>query len=430
MTSSLATLPPGVVEAAKLIAQLDDCLLSGFARLGPRHRESLAALVATLNGSPLEQPIVDAVAAVGRSEFLTGHFVSLAASRAAIQGAQHDALVAQLGEVFALSTVEVDDPPAMSVGGAASLLSSTEQWLMEIALAGFKHLEENSVSPFVATLEQLQAERELTGLAVLLTGFVTELLAHMPVERRPSLPVFRWADMWTAAMIRTQQLPGEMPFQEVQGRLTPFGLSVQSHANFVCAALYGLLEANGTAQTVRVPLTSYKVDVIAGPEIWELFGDAGEPILKALAGHKTLAVNSAELYANGDLLLRAKPKVSKTADPFAAAEFITAMPAPPALFRHPVHIGHVVHLNGACDLPLAAERLASESELTEELLSDAAEMIALVRFDQGGWRAQPLCIRIAKRVVISGEGIAAARKKLKSKTLAILKERSSKLLRA
>jgi len=430
MTSTFPNLPSGVVEAAKLIQQLDECLLNGLARLGPHHRESLETLVATLAGSPLQNSVADAVAAFDRSEFLTAHFASLAAARAAIQGAQHDALLAQLCETFGLSQVEVDDPPALGVGGAASLLGSTQQWLMEIALAGFKHLEESAVSPFVATLEHLQADVELTGLSALLTGFVNELLARMPAERQDSLPVFRWADMWTAVMVRTQQRHGETPFQELSGILTPFGLVLNSHSNFVCATLYGLLEANGVAHTVRVPFASYKVDVVTGPEIWELFGADCEPVLRALAGHKTLTLENAELHANGDLLLKTKPKLSKAADPFAVVPSITAIPPPPALFRHPIHVGQVVHFEGESKLPFATERLASDSELTEDVVSGASEMIALVRFEQGGWRTQPLCVRNGMDFTIGGESIAAARKKLKAKTLAILKERSGKLLRA
>ncbi len=413
-----------------MIRQLDDCLLHGFARLGSQHRDSLAALAATLGGSPLEQPVAEAVSAIGRSEFLTRHFVSLAAARAAVQGAQHDALIAQLGEVFGVSTAEVEDPPAHSVGGSAALLSSAEQWLMEIALAGFNQLDEDAVSPFVATLEHLQANSELTGVAALLTGFVNELLMYMPAERHPQLPIYRWADLWTAAMVRTQQLPGELPYQEVSGTLTPFGLSVNSHANFVSANLYGLLDTGETKQTVRVPLASYKVDVVAGPEVWDLFGDVGEPILKALAGNKTLTFEHGELAANGNLLLKTKPKVSRKSDPFAAAEFLTALPSASPLFRHPVHIDHVVHLDGAAELPLAVERLAVDTEFDEKEIKQAPEMIALMRFDQGGWRVQPLCVRTDQGIIISGGGIADARKTLKSKTLAILRERSSKLLRA
>lgn len=60
-------------------------------------------------------------------------------------------------------------------------------------------------------------------------------------------------------------------------------------------------------------------------------------------------------------------------------------------------------------------------------------MVALVRFDGHGFRLQPLAARGGgklKNGVIRGEAEVARRKKLKAKSLPILQERASKLLRA
>ncbi len=420
MMNKLATLPPGIAESAELIAQLDRCLSHGLARLGSEHRQSLQNLAATFASSPLAQVLADAVAAVDRSEFVPRHFMSLAAARAALQGAQHDLLRAQLCEVCGIQESVFDEPTVASAGAAASLLSSTQQWLMELALAGFQHLEEASVAPFSATLEPLQAVPELTGLAALLTGLVSELLMHMPAERQASLPLFRWADLWTAAMIRTQLLISDTPYQQVSGTLTPYGLTVHSHDNFVSATLYGSLQTDDEVRTVRMSFCSYKVDVIAGAEIWELFGNIADPLLKALAVHKTLSV-AGQLHANGDLRLTGKPQLGKAADPFAAATSITALPPPPALLRHPVHIDQVVYCAEPCELPLAQERMAAGTEIAEPAIRGAHELIALLRFDQGASR-QPLCIRTSKGFTCSGESLQDLRKKLKTKTLAVLKD--------
>lgn len=430
MTGALSELPSGVAEAAKLVDQIDECLATGFARLGPSQRESLEALAASFSGTPLELPINEAVASIGRNEFLTKHFVTIGAARAAIQGAQHDALVAQLVDVLGVSIPECNDPTPMNVGSAASLLSSTEQWLMELAMTGFSQLEESSITPYMVTLENLQAEKELTGLATLLTGFTSELIRCTASQSQPSPPRFRWADLWTAAMIRTHYLPGDVAFRETSGTLTPLGLTVQSHANFVSAVLYGVFDDGECTQTVRIPFSSYKVDLMVGAEVWEIFGEACSQVLTALAGSKKLMLDRAELCPTGELHLCAKPKIGKKANPFDAVESLTGIPLPPAVFRHPVHIGQVIHLQQAGDIPIATERMATSTELTPDVLDDASKMIALIRFDRGGWRAQPLCVETPDGVVISGQGIAAERKQLKSKTLAILKERSSKLLRA
>ena len=90
------------------------------------------------------------------------------------------------------------------------------------------------------------------------------------------------------------------------------------------------------AQTVRLPLVSYKVDTLAGAAIWDLFDAVATPILQALEGGKTLNILAADLVANGDLILRAAPETGQDADPFAAD--LSALPALPATLRHPVHI--------------------------------------------------------------------------------------------
>ncbi len=426
---TFTTLPPGVIEATALIEQFDDCLHHGFTRLGPQQRESLDTFAAAFDGSPLEARLADAVAALSRSEFVVAHFASLASARLALQGAQYDALIAQCRDATGLASPDVEERPSASPSGAAAWLSSTQQWLMELALCGFQHLEEKTIAPFTATLEPIQGDPELTELAALLTGFVNELLAHMPANRHAPLPVFRWADLWAGAMIRTRQLPGEPTFRRVSGTLTPLGLDLQSHANFVCAVLYGVFEDAESTQTVRVPLVNYKVDAIAGAEIWDLFDPSSKPILQALESGQALTIFAADLLATGDLLLQAPPTAGKAADPFAAAAELTALPALPALWRHPVHIAEVVRLSNPKAFPLATERLSATPEVNDKALRGASDIIGLLRFDQGHWRLQPLCIRGKKADVISGGGLIKARAKVRSKTLSVLRERAGKLLR-
>ncbi|MDG3004338.1 hypothetical protein [Paludisphaera mucosa] len=426
--SAPTTPPPGVDEALGLVEQLDEALIHGFARLGDEHRDRLGALVGVFEGSPLGAAVAEAVAAVGRSEFVARSFLALASARVALLGAAYDALVAQAREALGRPSPPSEEPPPPPPGGSAALLASVQQWLSELAIAGLKHLEETSVAPFAATLENLQADPDLTGLAALLTGFSNELIRYAPTSKQPALPAFRWGDLWSAAMIRTHQAPGSSTFREAAGVLTPLGLDVQAHENFLCAVLYGLFD-DGEPRTVRVPFSGYKVDALAGAEAWDLFGPVAGPILQALDGRKTLKIADAELRADGDLILRSPPGVAGGADPFAAADRLTALPPPPALFRHPVHIAEPVRLAAGHGLPIAWERLPDGSELTAEIVADAAELIGLLRFDRGGWRVQPLCAGTRKKYVISGEDLADRRKKLKNPALDVLKERSGRLLR-
>ncbi len=426
---ALTSLPAGVDETLDLVEHFDDCLVHGLSRLGDSHRRSLENLAAVFDGSPLGPAVAEAVQAISRSEFVPRSFLVLASARVALLGAVHDALVSQARGTLGRAMLNVEENESRSPGASSAVLAGTQQWLTELAIAGFRQLEETMVAPFAATLENLQEDADLAGLSALLTGFHNELLRSMPASRSPDLPAFRWGDLWSASFVRTQQLPATVGFREVAGSLTPLGIVVQSHENFACSLLYGLFD-DGEVRSVRVPFTHYKVGVIEGAEIWDLFGAVAEPVLTALEKHKTLKISQAELRHDGDLILRTPPKLGGAADPFAMAGRLTSLPCPSPFARHPVHIAEPVHLPGGHGLPIAAERIPAGSALTPEVLAAAPEMIGLLRFERGGWRVQPLCIRHPILGLLqSGEELAEARKERKHRTFEILQERASRLLR-
>ena len=88
----LLTVPEAVGRAAEAIAGLDRCFLVGFGRLGPEQHQALQSFGRICAGTPLEGPLGAAVAALTRNEFVDKHFAALAAARAAVQGAEYDAL--------------------------------------------------------------------------------------------------------------------------------------------------------------------------------------------------------------------------------------------------------------------------------------------------------------------------------------------------
>ncbi len=428
--NQLASPPPGVAESLSLVAGFDDALVHGFARLGDEQRAGLASLASVFAGTPLGPSLIDAIDAVERSEFLARSFLTLAAARVALLGAAHDALTAQLRQSLDRPAAESDplELPSATPSRSAAALSSTQHWLTELAIAGLRNLEESTVVPFESTLELIQDDPDLIGLATLLVGFSKELVRSIPGSSKV-IPAMRWGDLWSGAMIRTQELPPTPTFRPASGLLTPLGLDIQAHENFVCAILYGVFD-DGEPRTVRMPFNGYKVDVVSGPEIWDLFEPTAEPVLSALASGRSLQIAGAELRSNGDLIPRSSPELGGKSDPFAVADRLTSLPSPPALLRHPVHLAEVVRLPGDHGLPLALERLPTNSELTAGAVADASDLIGLLRFDQGGWRVQPLCIRDKKSFHMSGESLAGLRKKLKDRPLEILKERAGRLLRA
>ncbi|MCA9619646.1 MAG: hypothetical protein KC731_11490, partial [Myxococcales bacterium] len=378
------------------------------------------------------------------------HFAALAAGRVALQGARHDALARVAREALGLSRSEAPlaPRPALTLDAVAPALASARQWLMELAIAGFDNLDEDTLTPFAASLEALEGEPELAGIAALLAGLWSELsaaAAHSSGGPNAPRPSYRWADLWAAAFTGCQRPMGREAGAEVSGIFHPLGVEVQSHPTFAQAVFHGVWEQDGERRVARVPWGSFKVPAIAGEEIWVLFQPAIEVWLKALEAGKSVAVEG--LWRSTGELLPRTAKAGKKLDPFALAASLATIEPPPPLApeaRHPVQLAELVHLPEVSvreeggelvvtpgEVPLALERLFPGCELERDTLASAEEIVGLLRFDGGGFRLQPLAARGGKlgAGVVTGQEARARAAKLKSKTLAILEERAGKLLR-
>lgn len=448
----LLAVPDGVRKAASVVADLDRCFVVGFGRLGPEQAQALQALARVCAGTPISDAVGAAVEAIGRNEFVERHFAAVAAARAALQGAQHDALrkhaAAALGRPAADGAAE--GPGETAIPEPVKVWQeSTRHWLMEIAIAGFGQVDAQALAPFSATLEQLQAEPRTTRLAALLTGFRAELLNAMPVSALPSVPAFRWADLWTRAMIAALRPPVPPAGKTVGGTLSPLGIDLRHHGYFVSAVVYALLEGD-EPRVVRVTLSSYKVDVVRGAEIWQCFDGPAAALLKAVANEQALAVEAATLLPSGDLVLgdKAKAKGARpllgTAKKAFGPGAAPALPGVAPLDRHPLQIDEPVYLEAytatddgtaldvgdGVSLRVAAERVSGASELEPEDVAGSSALFGLLRFDGGAWGVQPLAVARGKETLFTGSGAATPPKTGKKKpTLAVLKERASRLLR-
>jgi hypothetical protein len=345
-------------------------------------------------------------------------------------------------------------PPAAAEGPIAVWQESARNWLMELALAGFQHVEAQTIAPFLSTLEHLQAEARTVRLASLLTGFLNELLEALPVAALPAVPLYRWADLWTRAILASLRPPLPPTGSKVSGVLTPLGADLRQHGYVVSCDVYALLEAD-TARVVRVTLSAFKVSVIAGADMWSCFPKETHDLIRGLSGHLAFKVEGMTLLTGGDLLWDGKAKAGKGVDVMKlaaqrlapGAKDAPAAPTADPLDRHPVQLAEPVYLadykaadgdaptldvgDGAV-LPVAVQRLTRAAELKAEHVAQSKAMLGLLRFDSGRWEVQPLAVVLDNKkeeVVFTGSGAFEALTGKSAKTLSILKERASKLLR-
>jgi len=447
------SVPDAVKITNEVIASLDHCFKIGFSRLGADQFTALQTLSSITSGTPIGSKVSDAVEAIQRNEFVEKHFAAIAAARAALQGAQYDALrtevASALGREVPASKSLTVEPIKPDAGPLGVWTESTRNWLMELALAGFAQLESQTLAPFQATLQQLQGEKRATRLGAILTGFLQELLHSMPVSSMPEIPVYRWADLWTRSMLCALRDPGEpaKSGETVSGTFTPVGVDLRHHGFFAQADVYGLFDDTNSVKTVKLSVATYKVDVIVGSEIWRCFPKHTDPLMRALSQRARLEIEDCTLLPTGELLWDGVVKPGRSMKLLAEAkEHLGTLPSIAPMDRHPMQIAEIVYLeNGkfadkntldfgnGVSLPIATKRMSAASELKLDDVKKSNVLVGLIRFDGGAWSIQPLVVGQlgkADSEKYTGSGALAARDPKKGDTLQELQAKASKLLRA
>lgn len=414
-----SSIPDGVSDALALVASFDAALVSGFSRLDPSAVDGLTELAGAFSGTPLGPAVADAAAALPRGELLAHHFVSLAAARASLMGAVADALAEQAAAGLGLTVPEcVTDAPPPPSPEVSAPMEGARDWLVELALGGFGQLEPRAIAPAAATVERVQNTPGLERLAAVLTGLSDELMDSAPTAMLPVIPARRWGDLWTRCLLLTQALPDAQDAVEVSGTLAVVGCELRHHDHLVHGVVWGVLDG----RWVRAHVSAWKVDAIAGAEVWGLLG-AQAPVLMAACLNPSSVEVAGFLAPSGDLHLTSVAPGAPL-DPFAL-DFPGNLPAIPPRDRHPVQLAIPV---AACPAGVPRVRIGALSGFGD--VPPAFEL-GLLRWD-GQWGFQPLLGRTSGRKpkwVGPPEQLAAAAK-VKAPALDILRERASKLLRA
>ncbi|GAA3533481.1 hypothetical protein GCM10022419_010910 [Nonomuraea rosea] len=455
LSELLGDAPEGAGEALDLVSGFDGALTHGFARLGEEPAEALAALAGAVAATPIGERTAEAVEKVTAGSISDDHLAALAGARAALFGAVHDALLGRLDAALGRTRLGWEQPAA-GPDVAANLLAGCRGWLRELAIAGWRGVDDDLVTSSDQTIEALLAVPALRGLAVLLDGLAAELRASSPVGTLERLPARRWADLWTRALLLSQKGPWNGGAEQVSGRLLILGADVHEHATVVRVQVHAILEPAGgaPARLVRTSVAAAKVDTIAGPAVWRLLG--GHPVLlSALAEHRSVDVTDMPLLAGGDLVWHDdRARAGEEADPFATARVgLAAAAAPPVapLDRHPVRIAEPVLVEGykidgatltlgGSSLALDLDRLPACGPLTPELVAASSACVGLLRWDGGRWLLQPLAVQatVKKKPVAAHNGdwalgptdpkVVKAEAKA-GDVVAVLRERAGRLLR-
>ncbi|MEV7796742.1 hypothetical protein AB0O68_32985 [Streptomyces sp. NPDC087512] len=451
----------GLDEALAAVDGFDDVLVGGLLRPGPGQAGGLTGLAEAVAGTPLASRAAEAAEKTAAGAGGEDHFVALAAARTALLGSVHDALVARVDEVTGRPAAEEAAAPAAGAEHAANLHAASRSWLCDLARAGWQGIDHELVAGAAPVVSAMLPDPALRRLATLLDGFAAELAASCPGATLERVPVRRWADLWSRAMLLT--LPGvarPAGVAEVSGRLLPLGVDVQEHATAVQAQVHAVFEPSdgGAARLVRASVSAPKPDTVVGAGLWQLLRPHMS-LLAAVSEGRTMELDAMPVTAEGDLVWDdTRARAGEPAEVFTTAR--VALPAAVAsavapVDRHPARIAVPVLVEGyaveededGTALRIAGHRLVVDVDrvpaagpLTPEVVAASGACVGLLRWDAGEFLLQPLAVErtVRKKAVAVHAGAWAGgtadkagvrAEKAATDSVKVLRERAGKLLR-
>ncbi|MGW9498724.1 hypothetical protein ACWG5P_30860 [Streptomyces prasinus] len=452
----------GLDEALAAVDAFDAALVAGLLRPQPGQAAGVVELADAVAGTPLAARVAEAADRTVAGAAGEDHFVALAAARAALLGSVHDALTARVAEALGRPVAEEVAPGG--AGGAdhtANLLAAARSWLSDLARAGWQGIDHELVGGAAPVVSAMLPDPALRRQATLLDGFAAELAASCPGAGLERIPVRRWADLWSRALLLT--LPGATgapAADTATGRLLPLGVDVQEHATAVQAQVHAVFEPadGGAPRLVRASASAPKPDTVVGAGLWQLLRPHLS-LLTAVSEGRAMDLDAMPVTAEGDLVWDdALARAGEPADAFVTAR--VALPAAAAaatapLDRHPARIAVPVLLEGyearqdddglafriaGHRLPVDTDRIPAAGPLTAEAVAASGACLALLRWDAGEFHVQPLAVErtVRKKAVAVHAGAWAGgttdkagvrAEKAATGAVDALRERAGRLLR-
>ncbi|MFC9118823.1 hypothetical protein ACFTXO_03375 [Streptomyces sp. NPDC057067] len=463
MRTGLLTEPvDGLGEALEAIDAFDRALVAGLLRPQADGAAGPARLADAVAGTPLAARVAEAAAKAAAGVAGEDHFVALAAARTALLGSVHDALLARVEEAAGRTRDADTAPAAAERPPAANLLTAARAWLSDLARCGWQGLDHEVVSGAAEVVSAMLPDPSRRRLATLLDGFAAELAASCPGASAERFPVRRWADLWSRGMLLTVPGAAVAPATgTVDGRLLPLGIDLTEHATAAQAQVHAVFEpADGSAsRLVRAAVSVPKPDTVVGAGIWQLLRPHMS-LLAAAGEGRSMELTGMPVTAEGDLLWsdeHARP--GEPAEAFATARVAlptATAPVTAPLDRHPARIAVPVFLEGytartdddgrltftvaGTELAVDTDRIPAAGPLTPEAVATSGACIALIRWDAGAFRVQPLAVETTVRKKVTpvhagawaggtADKAGARAEKAATDAAKVLSERSGRLLR-
>ncbi|MFJ3576143.1 hypothetical protein [Streptomyces rubiginosohelvolus] len=452
----------GLDEALAAVDAFDGALVAGLLRPGAAQAAAVAGLAEAVAGTPLAARVAEAAKRAAAGAAGEDHFVALAAARGALLGSVHDALALRIDEAVGRPAPEEEPSPAAAgPEHGTNLLAAARSWLCDLARSGWRGIDHELVAGAAPVVSAMLPDPELRRRATLLDGFAAELAASCPGATLERVPVRRWADLWSRALLLTVPgSAGERSDGSVTGRLLPLGVDVQEHATAVQAQVHAVFEPadGGAPRLVRAGVSAPKPDTVVGAGLWQLLRPRMS-LLGAVSEGRSMELDAMPVTAEGDLLWDdERARAGEPADPFATARVrlsaATAARVAP-LDRHPVRIAVPVLLEGyaarseegrlAFDLAgqllaVDTDRIPAAGPLTPEAVAASHACVGLLRWDAGAFVLQPLAVEttVRKKTVAVHAGAWAGgttdkagvrAEKAATDAVAVLRERAGRLLR-
>ncbi|WP_338498664.1 hypothetical protein [Streptomyces sp. SJL17-4] len=488
MRTDLFTDPvDGLDEALSAVDAFDRVLVSGLLRPRPDQAAGLAALATAVGGTPLAALVAEAADKAAAGAAGEDHLVALAAARTALMGSVHDALTERVAEITGRPRAERTTPDAAAQEPGANVLAGARAWLCDLARAGWQGIDHELVAGAAPVVSAMLPDLRLRRQATLLDGFAAELAASCPGATLDRVPVRRWADLWTRALLLT--LPGAArtpAMSTATGRLLPLGVDVQEHATAVQAQVHAVFEpADGTEpRLVRAAVSAPKPDTVVGAGLWQLLRPRMS-LLAAAGECRSMELDGMPVTDEGDLVWDdRRARTGEPVDPFSTARVVLATATDPVtapLDRHPARIAVPVFLEGYAvegdddgegdstgegagegdgagegagegvgrlTFALSGHRLAVDTDriptagpLTPDVVAASGACLGLLRWDAGEFLIQPLAVEttVRKKTLVFRAGgwaggttdkAGARAEKAATDSVAVLRERAGKLLRA